>query len=128
MYEYNGYTFRFKGDEDIKALYIRNYEYFKKMLGYDFPTSNITYIQAKGLANGKTLDKMNEILNVYESYNTGGDKKGMFHKYTLFDELANNNKSVNTYVRNYNKLIEKANYKNENENLNFNIVFYTELR
>lgn len=126
MYEYNGYTFRFAGDEDVKALYIRNYEYFKKMLGIDFPTSNITYIQAKGLASGKSLDKMNELLSVYENYNTGGDKKGMFHKYTMFDKVATENKSLNTYLRKFNKILSTLDYKGENEDLNFNVVYYTE--
>lgn len=124
MYDYNGYTFRFKGDEDIKALYIRNYEYFKKVLGIDFPTSNITYIQAKGLANGKSRDKFETLVNVYEQYNTGGDKKGMLHKYTAFDKLAQENKNINTYLNKSTKMLDVANYNGDTSELNFNIVHY----
>lgn len=126
MYEYKGYYFRFKDNEDVKERFIKNYEYFNNIL--EIPLKQpISYITAKGLANGKTLASLNKILDRYIASDEGKDKKGSHHKSVMFNNASKNTTTINNFIQKINKsydyLEDVSDLINE---LNYNIIFYVE--
>lgn len=128
MYNYKGYSFLFQGDEQVKDKYIKNYEYFSEMIGFDFSKQNIPYITAKGLAYGKSLDTLTQVfyemqsnMDVYE------EKKGTFHKLSLFNKIAQESSTLNVYLRRIKKLLEFMDkFRDKNGKVHYNIIYYME--
>lgn len=127
MYEFQGYTFMFAGAEDVKRKYIKNYEYFHDRLKVNFPTKNIPYITAKGLAYGKSLTKLTQAYADRQEFNTSNESKGMFHKLLEYDRVAEKSSNLNVYLRELNKLRAKEEkYKDASGNVQYNIIHYME--
>lgn len=126
IYEYKGYEFLFKGDEEVKERYIKNYEHFSNILGFEFPTTNITYINAKGLASGKTLDKFSQAENDYLQENYQKNAKSTFHKSTVFDNMGEKSHSISSYIKKLNMYFEdKEKAKTKDNKIRYNMIYYS---
>lgn len=128
MYNYKGYSFMFAGDENVKDKYIRNYEYFSEMLGFNFPKTNIPYINAKGLAYGKSLDTLTQVFYNLQSYEgIAPEQKGLYHKISIYNQIAKDASTLNVYLRKIKKLMElEEKYRDKNGNIHYNIIYYKE--
>ena len=132
-YEYKGFRFRFD-DEALQQRYVKTYNRFNAVL--DIPLKEpISYIDAVALTRGKTFDKLSEILNQYESDDIAKDRKGLKHKFSLYNEVseATRDKTINEYIKKYDDL--KARLDTETSHvppkdeassgkLRYNIVYY----
>jgi len=133
-YEYEGFRFRFD-DEALQERYVKTYNHFNKML--DIPLKEpIGYIDAVALTRGKTFDKFNQILDQYESNDIAKDKKGLKHKFSLYNDLSDEtrDKTINEYVKKYDDLRKRLDTVTSHNppkdidsdgKLRYNIVYYT---
>ena len=132
-YEYEGFRFRFD-DEALQQRYVKTYNRFNHVL--DIPLKEpIGRIDAVALTRGKTFDKLSQILDQYESDDIATDKKGLKHKFSLYNDVSDDtrDKTINEYIKKYDDLrsrldTETSHVPPKDEastgKLRYNIVYY----